>query len=129
MTSMPQADADAYRDQGYVLVKRMFAPDEVRDLRERIRSARDADVAAGNVIIEPAYPHCVNLLGDLPSKAPLRTADYVLFDERVVSCIRALLGERLVYFGDSSIQTGEGRRAQGQRGSDRSRGAGLEGRL
>lgn len=40
----------------------------------------------------------------------LRDDDYVLLDERVVACVKQLLGPTIVYHGDSTVHLGEGQR-------------------
>ncbi len=110
MASSAVVDSAFFREFGYVLVKGVLPPEDVARLREAVRSARDRDRAAGTLLQDSAYPNLTNPLGDLLSKPSLKAFDYVLFDERILRCVRALVGDRLVYFGDSSLQTGEGPR-------------------
>jgi hypothetical protein len=124
MPPLPTVDVAAFRENGYVLVKGVFEEKEIQELRDRVRSARELDLSASNAIRNPVYPNCVDLLGDLLSKTALRSTDYVIFDERVVRCAKECLGPRLVYFGDSSIQTGEGARGFHKDNVDRSDGTG-----
>lgn len=81
-----------YLKDGYVLLKGVFSTDEVSDFRERIRKASEE-------------PGC-EILG----RRELRT---ILLDERILDPLRAVLGPRLVYFGDSTFryETADGLRA------------------
>jgi hypothetical protein len=65
---------------------------------------------ANNVYIDPAFPNNLGVVGDLVSKPELDPHHHVVFDERLVLCARAILGRRVLYFGDSSFQVGEGQR-------------------
>lgn len=73
-----------YRRDGLVIVKRAFSPAEIEELRARVASIPEAQRK-----------------GDVLSCAPLRS---VLFDPRVIDPVKAILGPRVLYFGDSTIR-------------------------
>lgn len=110
----------AFEIRGYVVLRGLFTGDEVRRFRDCLSAARARDVNDGNVQPVPGYPHLTSILGDLLSKPELTPVNYMLFDDRVLAAIRGLIGEEIVYFGDSSVQTGEGLRGYHKDNVDRS---------
>ena len=108
---MNPADLESYRARGYVVVKDVFSKEEVRRLRESVGLLRERELADGkNIGREEGHPGVLNILGDLLGKEEFRDFDYVTLNARVVSIAREILGEDLLYFGDSAIQIGRGRR-------------------
>jgi len=122
MTQAPQVDVAFFRKYGYALIPGVFSPEEMHGLRQQLEAMRQREVAAKNYVLERSCPNLVLFLGDVLSKAELRELDYVLFDHRILACARQLLGDRLVYFGDSSVQCGEGFRGFHKDNVDRSDG-------
>src|SRR6267142_690823 len=110
MQMIPKVDAAFFRENGYVLLKRVFSPSEMREMRAALERSKQRIIDAGQFRAEAATPNARFLFGDALSMSELRKYDYVLLNERVVESVKQLLGEKLVYFGDSSVQTGEGRR-------------------
>lgn len=110
MNTLPNVDVEHFKRNGYVIVKSVFSKDEVSSLRQKIEAVKARALASNNYIPDPCHSQLVLILGDLPSNKELKEMDYVLFDERIISCVKQILGEKLVYFGDSSVQTGEGER-------------------
>jgi hypothetical protein len=80
----------------------------MESIRQRIEAVRAEDMASKNYLLDEKHPKMVLILGDLPGKKALQDLDYVIFDERIVACANQILGPQLVYWGDSSFQTGEG---------------------
>ncbi|MEO5935716.1 MAG: phytanoyl-CoA dioxygenase family protein [Terriglobales bacterium] len=110
MTREPKVDIDSFRRQGYAIVPGVFSAAEMQALRARLERLRDRERNERNIQEDAAHPQLTLILGDVLGKRELRDLEYVLFDDRVLACARQILGDRLVYFGDSSIQTGEGLR-------------------
>ncbi len=75
----------AYTLDGFALVKNVFKLDEVMEMRRRC--ARVFEKTGGKI-------------GDAASYPEIRDA---LLDERILTILRAVLGDELVYFGDSTI--------------------------
>jgi len=105
-----EAHAEAFRSEGYVRFPRMFSAEEVRALRETVQRIRERERRSNSLQTDPRFPKVVYIQGDLLAHRELESVSYVLFEPRVLACARRLLGERLVYFGDSSLQLGEGAR-------------------
>ncbi len=111
MSLSPQVDLEAYRTRGYVVVKKVIPVSEMQRIRSRIEQLRDRELAAGkNFLREGGSYDVIYIMGDLPGKEELREFHYVIFDPRVIEIAKQILGEKLVYFGDSSVQMGEGPR-------------------
>ncbi|MBI3447869.1 MAG: phytanoyl-CoA dioxygenase family protein [Acidobacteria bacterium] len=97
-------------EQGIVLLRGVFSRDTISHLRARFeqvvrRALRDGAHAATH----PKHPGRT-ILGDLPSMEELRDLDFVLFDPRIVGYAKRILGDEIVYFGDSQIRIGFGGR-------------------
>jgi len=75
--------AAQFRQDGYVIVRQLFTPEEVADMRKRAQ----------------ALPEDERFL-DLLSLPTLRG---VLLNERLLEVFRSLIGDDLVYYGDSSV--------------------------
>jgi len=73
--------ASAFRSDGYVIVRGLFAPSEVQEIRQRALQ------------VGPTKQ-------ELLSIPELRS---VLMDERLLAIVRSLVGQQLVYFGDSNV--------------------------
>jgi hypothetical protein len=78
----PAALKKAYEEDGYVVVRNVFSAEEMLRIRDIIAKMPDR---SGDVLTHP----------------DLR---WVLLDERVISVVKALLGERIGYLGDSTVQ-------------------------
>src|SRR5262245_29388240 len=104
------ADIHHFREYGYTHLKSVFTPNEIQVFRERIAAIREGAFSSKQVVTLASYPKAAFIEGDVLGKHELKDLNYIIFDERILECARGLLGERLVYFGDSSIQTGEGMR-------------------
>jgi hypothetical protein len=103
--------AEAYRTLGYVIVPEVFPKEEILKFRRLVQILRERELAEGkNVERDPDWPNVLYVLGDLLAKEELRALDYLVFHPKIVSLARLLLGPDLVYFGDSTVQVGQGRR-------------------
>ncbi|MBI3725402.1 phytanoyl-CoA dioxygenase family protein [bacterium] len=116
----PLVDADWIRRDGFVVVKDVFSHDEVESMRAALLAVRDREHEAGLALpFDADMPANVRVNGDLPGKGELRRFDYLVFDPRIISCARQALGDALLYFGDSTFQTGEGERGFHRDNADR----------
>jgi hypothetical protein len=95
-----------FERQGFTVVRGAFLRSEVMSMRAQIQTATDAARSAGAVFdaaVREASPK-----GDLLAWPGL---EQVVFDDRILGAVREVVGRReLVYFGDSTIQVGEGAR-------------------
>ena len=110
MNKAPNVDVDHFKKNGYVIVKGVFSKAEASTMRQSIEARKEKALTTNNYSPDPAHPKLLLILGDLLSARELKDLDYVVFDDRIIACARQILGEKLVYFGDSSVQTGEGER-------------------
>ncbi|MFT3928211.1 MAG: phytanoyl-CoA dioxygenase family protein [Myxococcales bacterium] len=98
--------ADLERD-GFVVFRGVFSPAEIADLRRRFAEASSRAEREGQLARSSSLP-VRYLKFDALSCRELREVDYLVLDERVLRCVRSLLGDDVAYFSDSSIQIGTG---------------------
>lgn len=79
-------DTDHFNTHGYLRIPGVFTPEEVEDMRERIRATEEEVKRIGRK-------------SDLMSHPELRP---IMLDERVLSVARRILGSECVYFGWST---------------------------
>lgn len=104
-------DLAKLRRHGVLLVRNVLTAQEVRTIRTQV----EAVVATAfrenrHAAVDPRYPATRCIGGDLLSMPALRESEYVMLDSRLVAVARCLLGDDIVYFGDSSIRVGSGGR-------------------
>ena len=79
---------------------------EIEKLREKYQemviSSQDRDL----VDTVEGYKGHKLLKGDLCSFNELEEFNYLVFDKRIVSIAKKLIGDELIYFGDSNTQSG-----------------------
>jgi hypothetical protein len=100
------ARAPSFERDGFTIVRQAFSRTEVAQMRASVGRNVAALKEAG-VMFKPANREA-NPKGDLLAWPGL---EQVVFDDRILDSVRPLVGRRdLVYFGDSTIQMGEGPR-------------------
>lgn len=106
-----QRVVDTFKAHG-LLVLKGYLPAGTRDrLRSSLERALETARLAGAAITLREYPHADFLLGDILSIRALEEVDYIFFRPDLLDTARALLrSEQLLYWGDSSVQFGEGAR-------------------
>lgn len=99
---------DLERD-GFCAARGVFSTVEIARLRDAVGAAiyRSDRQNPDNQTLA-ATQHIA--VGDLLAQPELDGFDYLIFNQKLLAVIRELVGERLVYFGDSSVQMGEGTR-------------------
>jgi hypothetical protein len=122
MGKLPIVDVQHFQQCGYCLLKGVFSPEEIGAIRARLEMVKTRALRTGAHLPDPQWPKATFVLGDVLAHKELEEFDYVVFDERIVACVRQLIGEDLVYFGDSSMQTGEGARGFHKDNVDRNDG-------
>jgi hypothetical protein len=99
------------REQGVLLVRDVFTASEVRAIRRSVDLVVERAFREGrHAPVEDRHPEARAIEGDLLGMRDLREFCHVLLDPRVVRIAKALLGERVTYFGDSTIRVGRGGR-------------------
>jgi hypothetical protein len=92
---------------GFAVIRNVFGTTYIAAMRE----------AVGKAVARSERRHLQDMtlktapnipVGDLLAYPELQAFDYVVFNQQVLEVIRSVLGDRVVYFGDSSMQTGEG---------------------
>lgn len=120
MNIISHEDVKTFKRDGFLLVKAVFPNEEIANLRARIQMLRQRALASKEYVADSAYPKATFIIGDLLGKRELKDLDYVILDERIIACAKQILGKQIVYFGDSSVQTGEGTRGFHKDNVDRS---------
>lgn len=91
-------DVDAFRRNGWLLIKRVFSADEIRGVRETaqrvIRERTDEALHHGSTAMSVA---------DLLAIEELR---HVLLDQRILDVYRQLVGADPCYYGNSTARSG-----------------------
>jgi hypothetical protein len=108
----PLAEAKASLQRHGIVLLRDFLPldtrDELRGILTRHLHAADAN---GGVLRLAEYPRVEFLLGDILAVRELEKFDFVFLRAELLEVLRyALDSQELHYFGDSSVQYGEGLR-------------------
>lgn len=120
MSHLSAEEVSRFRRNGYVVVKNLFTREQTTHLRERIEALHRRTQGTVEQNPDPLYPRASFFVGDVFGKPELADQDYVFLDRRVVAVIKSLIGEPIVYFGDSSIQIGEATRGFHKDNVDRS---------
>jgi hypothetical protein len=102
-------DKKRFDEEGYLIVKNVFSPEEIESLREKAYHQYELDTKKGLAFTIPGIPSKARYSkGDLLSKELLRDT---LLDDRILTIARTILGSNdIIYFGDSSYQLGVGLR-------------------
>lgn len=116
MELLKPADIKSFWDNGFLVVRNVFSPDEIEALRKQAYKVVAEDEKKGLVSVSPFNPNCKIVTGDLLSKEGLRD---VVLDDRLLSMAQQILGGAPVYFGDSTFQVGEGARGFHKDNGDR----------
>lgn len=93
--TLSEKDLKSFHKNGFILIKKLFSPEEVVQLKSRLEDLKQLEPEAEK---NGSY----NFVGDLFSK----NLGHLIFDKRILGISKQILGPRLVYFGESTIQTG-----------------------
>jgi hypothetical protein len=97
-------DKEKFEKDGYLLIKSLFTKEEIEAFRKDCYTQFEIDDKKGlTYSIKKVQARA--LRGDLMSKALIRK---MLLDDRIISVVKNLLGNDIVYFGDSAFQFGVG---------------------
>mgnify|MGYP001611823403 CR=1 FL=1 len=92
---LSQKELDKFHKDGFILIKNLFSKEETGKLRSHIDGLKESESGSeknGSFLF----------VGDAVSK----NLGNLVFDERIMNISKQILGPRLVYFGESTIQTG-----------------------
>ncbi len=101
-------DSSHFKENGYEVKPSVFSVGEVEIFRSKVYEQYEIDKRLGLTINEGTNSNLRLADGCLLSKAKLRE---ILLDPRVIQFARDILGsEKIIYWGDSSYQIGDGNR-------------------
>lgn len=120
MQALTPDHVQQFRTSGFVVVKNVFAHGEVQRFRELIDRVRQRAMNTRECHVDRRTGLAM-LIGDLLGKRELAKVDYIIFDPRLLACVKDLLGGQIAYIGDSSAQIGEGTRGWHKDNVDRAR--------
>jgi len=102
MEILTQKDIDFFNTNGYCIARNVFSPQEVTQLRKAIDSLKYSEEEKGNV--QWLRDNKARFFeGDILGKEGVAN---LVFDSRILSIAKQILGSRLVYFGESNFQIG-----------------------
>jgi hypothetical protein len=105
--NISSSEVAKFWEDGYLLIKNVFTPEEVEQLRKNAYAVREEYRQKG-LTYKTTHADIDIISGDLLSKDKLRS---VILDDRVRAVASSILGNKdIIYFGDSTIQIGEGAR-------------------
>lgn len=102
-------DKAGFDKDGYTLIKSVFTPEEIENIRKLVYEQFELDTKNGLTFQLPHLPTKARYAnGDILSKEKLR---HILLDDRILAIVKKVLGsDDIIYFGDSSYQIGKGLR-------------------
>ena len=101
-----KSEIDSFESNGYLVVKNVIPVNEVQEIRDAFEIIREKSKKSGNAQFDPKYPEATFILGDLPSFSELDPFDFLVFNKNIVDTVKALIGDNIVYFGESNTQSG-----------------------
>ena len=102
---------ETFQRYGIVVLKELIPASYRSELRALLERKLSEGEAQKKVLHLPIYPRADFLLGDVLAIREMEKYDYIFFCDEVLDVVRTLLESRdLLYFGDSSVQFGEGGR-------------------
>jgi len=102
---------ERFQTYGIVVLKEYLPPGSRDDLRSLLETELEDAKSRQGALSFPAYPSADFLLGDILSIRGLEDISHIFFRADLLNAVRAILGtEQVRYWGDSSVQFGEGGR-------------------
>lgn len=94
---------------GFQIFKKVFTDDEINNFRKKIINNYLKKHREMNLLEHVRSPHWDFELSnwDLIDEE-LEEFDYIILNQKILSCVKELLGENIVYFMDSTVQYGKG---------------------
>lgn len=108
----PQSKIENVFDRyGLVILKEYFPPEMRTELRAAVQQRLKHAKQRNAVLKLDSYPNVDYLLGDILSVRELDHVDYLFFKRELIEALKGVLkSSEILYWGDSSIQFGEGAR-------------------
>lgn len=101
MTRLSVEEVQRFEREGYLLIPQLFSAAEIQAIKDTILRLKE------NGQLTHLVRKAVVFRGSLFN---YETLDRIVFDDRILDVARSVLGDSLLYFGDSSFQTGQGPR-------------------
>ena len=95
-------------DHGFQVFSGVFKPAEITRMREKIQESFQRLSKKGLILERKSKDFDFQSMIPDVIQEELEEFKYIIFDERVLSCVRTLIGADIVYFQDSTIQIGTG---------------------
>jgi len=95
-------------DHGFQVFRGVFTSAEITRMRKKIQELFQRLNKQDLVIERKSKDFDFQSLIPNVIQEELEEFKYIIFDERVLSCVRTLIGSDIVYFQDSTIQIGHG---------------------
>lgn len=110
-TDGARPDFSSLRTQGIVLLRGAYDDLAVATMRQGLESVIEKSRRAGwGYRTHPKYPEGWTVDGDVLTMEEIRDLDYIAFHPRIVGWAKEILGQDIVYYGESCIRTGNGGR-------------------
>src|SRR4051812_42944765 len=93
-------DKDFFSENGFVVAKGVFLPASIEDLRDRLRRSKARAIREGAIFSVESAKDATFIQGDLLGQLELADVAYLVLDERLITCVRHLIGDKITYFGD-----------------------------
>ena len=95
-------------EHGFQIFKSVFKPEEIIQMREKIYESFHRLGKQGLIIERKGKDFDFKSLVPDVIQEELKEFKYIIFDERILNCVRELIGPDISYFQDSTIQIGTG---------------------
>ncbi len=116
MKPLTTLQIDQFNCDGYLLIKNAFSKEEIEQIRQQVRSVISREP------LDQSARYKITV-GDLAAKPELA---HLTFDPRFIEIAKAILGPRLVYFGESNVMIGALSRGFHRDNADRNSPEGLD---
>jgi len=103
---MKNLDIDCFENKGFIVVKDIFSEDEIKSMRRSYKEMKNFCVENNLYNTLEGSPDLFLLKGDLCSFPYLKKFNYLVFNEKIVNVVKKLIGEEVIYFGESNCQSG-----------------------
>lgn len=101
---------EQFEYDGFIVVKDIFSIDEISDIRDNLRSFAEEMTNTPVQIENKDFPASRFFHADLCAVDGLKDYNYIVFNPKIINIIKKIIGEDVVYFGESNVHIGEGLR-------------------
>jgi len=123
-----KTELNFFQANGYLVIRDVIPLKKINEIRDAFKIIRQKAKKAKTVRYNPKYPDASFILGDLPSFKELEPFDFLVCNKKIVEIVKSLIGNEIVYFGESNTQSGLAIRGnhKDSRVSDREDASGLD---